>query len=43
MLTVLLLSFFIWAYWRLYLRRRLLRTALDVVPGPPGQSWLSGE
>ena len=41
--TILLLSFLIWACWRLYFRRRFLRTALDVVPGPPGKSWISGE
>ena len=41
--TILFLSFFIWACWRLYFRQRFLRTVLDVVPGPPGQSWISGE
>lgn len=41
--TFLSLSFVTWACWRLYFRRRVLRTVLDVVPGPPGQSWISGE
>jgi len=43
MLTLLSLFFLIWACWRLYFRRRFLRTVLDVVPGPPGESWLTGE
>ena len=43
MLTFLSLSFLIWACWRLYFRRGFLRTVLDDIPGPPGQSWLSGE
>lgn len=40
--TILFLSFIIWACWRLYFRQRFLRTVLDVVPGPPGQSWITG-
>ena len=41
--TVFFFFFFTWACWRLYFRQRFLRTVLDVVPGPPGQSWISGE
>ena len=41
--TVLVFFFVTWACWRLHFRRRFLRTVLDVVPGPPGQSWISGE
>lgn len=41
--TFLFLSFVVWVCWRLYFRRRFLRTVLDVVPGPPGQSWITGE